>query len=171
MSRWIDVDLPAPLAQALQAVAARAGQENRQPDPGLAMEVATAILYVDAVLEDGELDVAEISTGSLAMRADQGLRGYVGVPAFVLVQFGQALQRQGLAHMTADGPVPARAFAQVFACRRQVAGQPLGLAAQRLDAGRHGRRRLPAAPGRTAARTRCRRAVNSKRPRRARPRG
>jgi chemosensory pili system protein ChpA (sensor histidine kinase/response regulator) len=44
------------LGQALQAAAAQAAAQQRQPGPALAMEVATAILYLDAVLEDGELD-------------------------------------------------------------------------------------------------------------------
>ena len=44
------------LSQALQATVAHAVGNNRQPAPELAMEVATAVLYLDAVLEDGELD-------------------------------------------------------------------------------------------------------------------
>ena len=44
------------LSQALQASAAQAVNHARQPTPELAMEVATAVLYLDAVLEDGELD-------------------------------------------------------------------------------------------------------------------
>ncbi len=49
------------LARALQAVASRAVQETRQPEPELAMEGATAILYLDAVLEDGELDQPQLA--------------------------------------------------------------------------------------------------------------
>jgi chemosensory pili system protein ChpA (sensor histidine kinase/response regulator) len=44
------------LAQALQATVARVMSNARPPAPELAMEVATAVLYLDAVLEDGELD-------------------------------------------------------------------------------------------------------------------
>lgn len=48
------------LAQALQAAAVQAAAGRRQPGPEQAMEVATAILYLDAVLEDGELDQAQL---------------------------------------------------------------------------------------------------------------
>lgn len=49
----------------------------------LAIRVMAPAPIVAASYGSGELDVAEISTGSLAQRADQGIKGYVGVPAFV----------------------------------------------------------------------------------------
>lgn len=48
------------LAQALQATVAQTVQANQPPPAALAMEVATGILYLDASLEDGELDQAEL---------------------------------------------------------------------------------------------------------------
>ena len=44
------------LSQALQVAAAKTVNAASEPAPTLAMEVATAVLYVDAGLEDGELD-------------------------------------------------------------------------------------------------------------------
>ena len=44
------------LGQVLQTASSQAISSKRQPSPELAMEVATAILYLDAALEDGELD-------------------------------------------------------------------------------------------------------------------
>lgn len=49
----------------------------------LDIRVMTPSAVVAASYGSGELDIAEISTGSLAMRADQGIGGYVGIPAFV----------------------------------------------------------------------------------------
>ncbi|MCP5285887.1 MAG: Hpt domain-containing protein [Burkholderiaceae bacterium] len=49
------------LAQALQAASGRCVQAQRAPEPELAMEVATAVLYLDAVLEDGELDQPQLA--------------------------------------------------------------------------------------------------------------
>ncbi len=47
------------LAQEIQQAAAQAIQGAAAPDPALAMEVATALLYVEASLEDGEVDAPE----------------------------------------------------------------------------------------------------------------
>ena len=44
------------LAQALVSAAARAVSSGAAPPPALAMEVATAVLYVEASLDDGEFD-------------------------------------------------------------------------------------------------------------------
>lgn len=57
----------APLASALRSAAARCIQTQQQPEPELAMEVATAILYLDAVLEDGELDHPVLSERMLRL--------------------------------------------------------------------------------------------------------
>ena len=48
------------LAQALQTTVAQTVAANQSPPAALAMEVATSILYLDASLEDGELDQAEL---------------------------------------------------------------------------------------------------------------
>ncbi len=50
------------LAQALQAVVTQATASPAEPPPALAMEVATAILYVDAALEDGQFDHPELAS-------------------------------------------------------------------------------------------------------------
>ncbi|MFZ5519657.1 MAG: Hpt domain-containing protein [Pseudomonadota bacterium] len=47
------------LADALQAAGARAVQTQAAPQPAPAMEVATAVLYLEATLDDGELDHPE----------------------------------------------------------------------------------------------------------------
>ena len=49
------------LAQALAAAVAQTEAAQAAPEPALAMEVATAVLYVDATLEDGELDHPELA--------------------------------------------------------------------------------------------------------------
>ena len=48
------------LAQALQTTVAQTVAANQSPPAALAMEVATSILYLDASLEDGELDQPEL---------------------------------------------------------------------------------------------------------------
>ncbi|HLL13326.1 MAG TPA: Hpt domain-containing protein [Rubrivivax sp.] len=48
------------LAQALQTAVAQTVAGGQPPAPALAMEVATAILYLDASLEDGEFDHPEL---------------------------------------------------------------------------------------------------------------
>jgi len=60
------------LSQALQAAAARTVAEGNAPEPTLAMEVATGVLYLDAILEDGELDHPELAerVQRLAQRID-----------------------------------------------------------------------------------------------------
>jgi len=50
------------LAQALQAVVTQATASPAEPPPALAMEVATAILYIDASLEDGQFDHPELAS-------------------------------------------------------------------------------------------------------------
>lgn len=47
------------LAEALQASVYQTVTANEAPQPELAMEVATAVLYLDAALEDGEFDRAD----------------------------------------------------------------------------------------------------------------
>ena len=60
------------LAGALQAAVAQTVSAATAPPPQLAMEVATSILYLDASLEDGELDDAELAgrVQRLARRID-----------------------------------------------------------------------------------------------------
>jgi chemosensory pili system protein ChpA (sensor histidine kinase/response regulator) len=49
------------LAQSLQAAVGRTVASGQAPAPALAMEVATAMLYVDASIEDGELDHPDVA--------------------------------------------------------------------------------------------------------------
>ena len=60
------------LALALQAAVAQTAVDNTEPPAGLAMEVATAILYVDASLEDGQFDHPDLANRvqRLARRID-----------------------------------------------------------------------------------------------------
>ncbi|MDP2007308.1 MAG: Hpt domain-containing protein [Rubrivivax sp.] len=60
------------LAQSLQAAVAQTVALEDAPPPSLAMEVATAILYLDASLEDGEFDYPELAgrVQHLAQRID-----------------------------------------------------------------------------------------------------
>ncbi|HMZ12001.1 MAG TPA: hypothetical protein PKW88_14890, partial [Plasticicumulans sp.] len=68
------VDVPAGdrLAQALQGAAAQAVASGQAPATPLAMEVATAILYLEASLDDGDLDAPELGARvqRLAQRVD-----------------------------------------------------------------------------------------------------
>ncbi|HRD97313.1 MAG TPA: hybrid sensor histidine kinase/response regulator, partial [Rubrivivax sp.] len=61
------------LAQSLQAAVAQTVHGGQAPPPGLAMEVATGILYLDATLDDGELDQPELGlrVRALARRIDE----------------------------------------------------------------------------------------------------
>ncbi len=65
------------LAQALQATVAQTVQSGQAPPAALAMEVATSILYLDASLEDGELDQPELAerVRRLAGRMDRVRQG------------------------------------------------------------------------------------------------
>ena len=65
------------LAQALQSTVAQTVQSGQAPPPALAMEVATSILYLDASLEDGELDQPELAerVRRLAGRMDSVRQG------------------------------------------------------------------------------------------------
>ena len=65
------------LAQALQATVAQTVQSGQAPPAALAMEVATSILYLDASLEDGELDQPELAerVQRLAGRMDNVRQG------------------------------------------------------------------------------------------------
>ena len=65
------------LAQALQSAVATTVNANEAPSPKLAMEVATAILYLDASLEDGEFDYPELAPRvlHLASRIDAVRQG------------------------------------------------------------------------------------------------
>lgn len=47
------------LAAEMQAAATQSIQHEAAPEPALAMEVATALLYIEACLEDGEVDAPE----------------------------------------------------------------------------------------------------------------
>jgi chemosensory pili system protein ChpA (sensor histidine kinase/response regulator) len=60
------------LAQALQTAVAQTVASGTAPAPALAMEVATGILYLDASLDDGELDQPELAdrVQRLARRVD-----------------------------------------------------------------------------------------------------
>jgi chemosensory pili system protein ChpA (sensor histidine kinase/response regulator) len=64
------------LADALQAAVQQTVSAGQAPTPELAMEVATAVLYLDASLEDGEFDRADEASRvqRLAQRID-GVRG------------------------------------------------------------------------------------------------
>ena len=61
------------LSRALQATVAQTVSSGQSPPAPLAMEVATGILYLDASLEDGELDQPELASRveRLAERIDQ----------------------------------------------------------------------------------------------------
>ncbi|UUX95704.1 Hpt domain-containing protein [Aquabacterium sp. J223] len=65
------------LADALQQTVQHAAAAGESPVPELAMEVATALLYLDAVLEDGDLDQPEQALRSerLADRLDDARQG------------------------------------------------------------------------------------------------
>jgi chemosensory pili system protein ChpA (sensor histidine kinase/response regulator) len=65
------------LTRALQETAARVVAEGGQPAPALAMEVATSVLYLDATLEDGELDQPDLEgrIRRLAQRIDEVRNG------------------------------------------------------------------------------------------------
>ena len=65
------------LAQSLQSAVATTVNANQAPSPKLAMEVATAILYLDASLEDGEFDYPELAPRvlHLASRIDAVRQG------------------------------------------------------------------------------------------------
>jgi chemosensory pili system protein ChpA (sensor histidine kinase/response regulator) len=60
------------LSRSLQAAAAQTLQSGREPGPDLAMEVATALLYLDASLEDGDFDHPDMAqrVQRLAQRID-----------------------------------------------------------------------------------------------------
>ena len=60
------------LAAALQEAANLTIQSRQAPAPGLAMEVATAVLYLEASLEDGDLEHADLGqrVSTLATRID-----------------------------------------------------------------------------------------------------
>ena len=65
------------LAQVLQATAQQTVSSGQSPSAPLAMEVATCVLYVDACLEDGELDQPELAgrLQRLARRIDEVRQG------------------------------------------------------------------------------------------------
>ncbi|MFN9195155.1 MAG: hybrid sensor histidine kinase/response regulator, partial [Pseudomonadota bacterium] len=70
------------LAQSLQAAAAQTVASGRAPPAPLAMEVATAILYLDATIDDGDLDAPELGARvqRLAGRIDQVRAGGASAP-------------------------------------------------------------------------------------------
>jgi chemosensory pili system protein ChpA (sensor histidine kinase/response regulator) len=61
------------MSQALQSAAAQTVASADAPPPALAMEVATAVLYLDACIEDGEFDQPGLAerVQRLAVRIDQ----------------------------------------------------------------------------------------------------
>ena len=61
------------LADALQAAVAQTVAAAQMPNPALAMEVATSVLYLDASLEDGEFDHPLI--GTRVQRLAERIRG------------------------------------------------------------------------------------------------
>ncbi len=67
----------AALSHALQAVMTQAGGVDQAPPPTLAMEVATSMLYLDASLEDGNLDDPDLPgrLQQLGQRIDQVREG------------------------------------------------------------------------------------------------
>jgi chemosensory pili system protein ChpA (sensor histidine kinase/response regulator) len=81
------------LAASLQAAVAPAANAGQVPSPALAMEVATAILYIDATIEDGELDHPELPARvrRLAKRIDD-VR--IGVEAQALEPWMEELYRR-----------------------------------------------------------------------------
>ncbi|MDQ2780089.1 MAG: Hpt domain-containing protein, partial [Pseudomonadota bacterium] len=70
------------LAQALQGTVVQVAASGAEPPATLAMEVATAMLFVDATLEDGELDHPELAARvqHLAKRIDAVRRGAEPAP-------------------------------------------------------------------------------------------
>ncbi|MEP7283650.1 MAG: hybrid sensor histidine kinase/response regulator, partial [Rubrivivax sp.] len=64
------------LGPALQVAAAQVIERAEPPAPALAMEVATSVLYLDAVLEDGELDQPLL--GERVRRLAQRVQDVVG---------------------------------------------------------------------------------------------
>ncbi|MBL8326161.1 MAG: Hpt domain-containing protein [Rubrivivax sp.] len=81
------------LAASLQAAVAPAANAGQVPTPALAMEVATAILYIDATIEDGELDHPDLPARvrRLAKRIDD-VR--IGVEAQALEPWMEELYRR-----------------------------------------------------------------------------
>ncbi|MBL8341852.1 MAG: Hpt domain-containing protein [Rubrivivax sp.] len=81
------------LAASLQAAVAPAANAGQVPTPALAMEVATAILYIDATIEDGELDHPDLPgrIRRLAKRIDD-VR--IGVEAQALESWMEELYRR-----------------------------------------------------------------------------
>ncbi len=65
------------LVQALKTSTARVFNSGAAPAPALAMEVATGLLYLEAALEEGDLDNAELPTrmGRLAERMERVASG------------------------------------------------------------------------------------------------
>jgi chemosensory pili system protein ChpA (sensor histidine kinase/response regulator) len=63
------------LAHALNDAAARTMKEKRAPSPELAMEVATAMLSIDATLEDAEFDHADLGARLLRLAERIGRAG------------------------------------------------------------------------------------------------
>ena len=70
------------LAHALQSATARTTASGQPPGDALAMEMATAVLWLDAVLEDGELDAPGLAQRlhRVAARVDEAAAGGVQQP-------------------------------------------------------------------------------------------
>lgn len=87
------------LSQSLLAAVSQTVASGQAPAPGLAMEVATGILYLDASLEDGELDQPELAlrVRGLAKRIDD-VRG--GADPQPLDSWMEELYRRVSDHIT-----------------------------------------------------------------------
>ena len=83
----------AALADALQHAAAQTVQSQRSPAPELAMEVATAMLAVDATLEDAEFDHPELGARMVRL-ADRIQHARQGVTAGPLEPWMEELYRR-----------------------------------------------------------------------------
>ena len=83
----------AALADALKQAAAQTVHSQHAPAAGLAMEVATAMLSVDATLEDAEFDHPELGERMLRL-ADRIQRASQGVPSGPLEPWMEELYRR-----------------------------------------------------------------------------
>lgn len=94
------------LAQSLQAAAGQVVARGDAPSPALAMEVATGILYLDASLEDGELEQPELAqrVQRLAARVDSVRQGAAPQPldAWMEELYRRVSDRQTMGSVVAE---------------------------------------------------------------------
>jgi chemosensory pili system protein ChpA (sensor histidine kinase/response regulator) len=94
------------LAASLQATVGQVVQSQRAPAAPLAMEVATGILYLDASLEDGELDQPELAqrVQALAARIDGVRAGNDPLPLDVWMEelYRRVSDRQTMGSVVAE---------------------------------------------------------------------